>query len=46
MESLRENRKLLNSLLISGGAIVSLASGLLPGVAEQFEIVEFEPEVS
>ncbi len=46
MESLRENKPLLYSLAFSGGAIVALASGLIPEVQEQFELVQLEPEVS
>ena len=46
MESLRENKPLLYSLLFSGGAIIALTSGMLPDIADQFEIVEFPLEVS
>ncbi len=46
MESLRENKPLLYSLMISGGAIIGLTSGMLPDIAQQFEIVEFPSEVS
>ena len=46
MESLKENRPLMISLLISGGAVVALVSGLLPDFANQFEIVEFPTEVN
>lgn len=45
MESLRENRALLYSLLVSGTVIAALASGLLPDVSKHFELVEFETEV-
>ena len=45
MESLRENKPLLCSLLMSGGAIVALSSGLIPELQEQFQLVELEPEV-
>ena len=45
MESLRENKPLLYSLFISGGVVAALASGLLPDVAQQFEIVELPTEV-
>lgn len=45
MEGLTENKPLLYSLMMAGGAIIALASGLLPDVAHQFEIVEFTTEV-
>ena len=45
MESLRENKPLLYSLMIAGGAIVALSSGLIPELQQQFELVELEPEV-
>ena len=45
MESLRENKPLLYSLMMSGGAIVALSSGLIPELQEQFQLVELEPEV-
>ena len=45
MESLRENKPLLYSLMVSGGAIVALSSGLIPELQEQFQLVELEPEV-
>ena len=45
MESLTENKALLYSLLTSGGAIVCLASGILPDVSRQFELEELAPEV-
>ena len=45
MESLQENKPLLYSLLFSGAAITALASGLLPDVANHFELVEFTAEV-
>uniref|UniRef100_A0A6M2DGQ8 Putative p-type atpase n=1 Tax=Xenopsylla cheopis TaxID=163159 RepID=A0A6M2DGQ8_XENCH len=46
MQSLREHRALLYSILASGGAVFALAAGALPDLAEQFEIVEFPSEVS
>lgn len=46
MESLRENRPLMWSVISSIGAIIALVSGLLPDVANQFGIVEFSPDVS
>jgi len=45
MESLTENRALLYSLIGSGGAVLALAMGLVPDIAEQFEIVNFPSEV-
>ena len=45
MESLRENRALLISLLSTGGLVMALAMGLMPDFAEQFEIVDFPPKV-
>lgn len=46
MESLTENKPLLYSLFISGGAITALASGVVPEFSEQFELVHLPPEVS
>lgn len=46
MVSLTENKPLLYSLMFSGAAIVTLASGILPDISHQFEIIELEPEVS
>ena len=46
MESLKNNKPLLYSLLFSAGAILSLASGVVPEMSEQFEIVPFPDEVS
>ena len=45
MESLRENKPLLYSLLASGGAMLCLASGLLPDVSAHFELVDLDTEV-
>ncbi|KAK3854496.1 hypothetical protein Pcinc_039026 [Petrolisthes cinctipes] len=44
MEGLTENRALLYSLVGSGGLVLSLALGLLPDLAAQFEIVDFPPQ--
>ncbi|KAL1123867.1 hypothetical protein AAG570_001637 [Ranatra chinensis] len=44
MESLLENKPLLYSIVGATGSIFALALGLIPEVASQFEIVEFEPE--
>lgn len=46
MESLTENKALLYSIICSAGAILALAMGLVPDIAQQFEIVEFPSEVS
>ena len=45
MESLKENKPLLYSLIFSGGAITLLASGTVPELTEQFELVDLPPEV-
>lgn len=45
MESLTENKPLLYSLVFSGGAITALASGTVPELTEQFELVELPTEV-
>ncbi|CAL4059528.1 unnamed protein product, partial [Meganyctiphanes norvegica] len=44
MESLFENKALLYSLLGSGSVVMSLALGVVPEFAQQFEIVDFPPE--
>lgn len=46
MESLWENKALLYSVAASAGAILSLAVGIVPDIANHFEIVEFTNEVS
>jgi len=46
MESLTANRPLLYSLLVSASAVLALASGLLPDVTAQFQLVEFDSDVS
>uniref|UniRef100_A0A0R3S755 Cation_ATPase_C domain-containing protein n=1 Tax=Elaeophora elaphi TaxID=1147741 RepID=A0A0R3S755_9BILA len=40
MESLLENKPMLYSLLFSGSAVFTLASGMSPELAEKFELVE------
>lgn len=45
MESLTENKALWYSICITGSVLFFLASGLLPDVSEQFELVEFPTEV-
>ncbi|XP_046376325.1 endoplasmic reticulum transmembrane helix translocase-like [Haliotis rufescens] len=44
MESLKDNKPLLYSLMFSGGAIFALASGLLPDLADQFQLVALPDE--
>ncbi|KAK9509934.1 hypothetical protein O3M35_004821 [Rhynocoris fuscipes] len=44
MESLYENKLLMYSILVSTGAIFALALGIIPDIAHQFEIVEFDDE--
>jgi len=46
MESLQENKPLLYSLFFSSAAILCLASGVVPDVAKQFELVDLDSEVS
>ena len=46
MESLRDNKPLLYSLIFSIVAVFGLVSGVVPDVSAQFEIVEFTPDVS
>ncbi|KAH3794394.1 hypothetical protein DPMN_147927 [Dreissena polymorpha] len=46
MESLIYNRPMLYSISISGGAIIALASGLLPEANEYFERVQLPTKVS
>ena len=45
MESMRENRALLYSLMGTGTFIFLLACGVIPEISEQFGIVDFPPEV-
>ncbi|XP_022101040.1 manganese-transporting ATPase 13A1-like [Acanthaster planci] len=44
MASLKDNKPLLYSLLISGIAIIALTTGIIPEISQQFEIVEFPAE--
>ena len=46
MESMRENKALLYSLVSTGSFIVLLALGWSPELCEQFGIVNFPNEVS
>ncbi len=45
MESLKENKPLLYSILFSASAVVVLACRLMPEFSDQFQIVEFPEEV-
>jgi cation-transporting ATPase 13A1 len=44
MEGLTENKPLLYSLVVSAGGMLCLASGLLPDVSTQFQLVELDAE--
>lgn len=44
MESLRENRVLLYSIIGTGSFIMCLVLGLMPEINHEFGIVEFDPE--
>jgi len=44
MESLKENKYLLYSLMFSGCAILCLVSGQMPDLASHFELVELDTE--
>lgn len=46
MESLLENKPMLYSLLFSGCAVFTLASGVSPELSERFELVELPFAVS
>lgn len=46
MESLVENKALLYSVMGSALSILALAMGIVPDIANQFEIVDFPPDVS
>lgn len=46
MESLKENRYLLGSILISSGVVLVLTLGLMPELSAQFEIIDFPDDVS
>lgn len=46
MESLRENKALLYSLLGSGSFLLCLISGAIPEINEQFQIIDIDTEVS
>ncbi|XP_044750487.1 endoplasmic reticulum transmembrane helix translocase [Coccinella septempunctata] len=44
MESIRQNRALLYSILGSGGVVLALTLGILPELSAQFEIIDFPPD--
>jgi cation-transporting ATPase 13A1 len=46
MESMRENKALLYSLVSTGSFIFLLACGVIPELSEQFGIIDFPPEVT
>lgn len=46
MESLSHNKPLMYSIMLSGGTILALASGIVPELSAHFEIIQFPPEVS
>lgn len=46
MESLKQNKALLYSILGSGGVVLALTLGLVPELSAQFEIIDFPPDVS
>ncbi|KAL0848969.1 hypothetical protein ABMA28_013357 [Loxostege sticticalis] len=44
MEGLRDNKPLLYSIVVSGGAVLALAAGVFPDLSNMFEIVYFPPD--
>lgn len=46
MESLRENRPLLFSILGSSGVVLAITLGIVPELSAQFEIIDFPSDVS
>ncbi|CAH1117439.1 unnamed protein product [Phaedon cochleariae] len=44
MESLRQNKALLYSIMGSGGVVLALTLGIVPELSEQFEIIDFPPD--
>lgn len=46
MESLRENKPLLGSILFSAGAVFVLANRLSPETCDQFQVVDIPEDVS
>ena len=45
MESLTQNKALLYSIVGSSGVVLALTLGIVPELAVQFEIIDFESEV-
>ena len=45
MESLSENKPLLYSLMFSCSGIIVLASGIIPDISQQFQLVALPGEV-
>lgn len=45
MESLAQNKALLYSIIGSSGTVLALTLGLVPELAQQFEIIDFPPDV-
>lgn len=46
MESLRQNKALLYSILASGGVVLALTLGVVPELSAQIEIIDFPTDVS
>lgn len=46
MESLRENRLLMYSILASSGVVLCLALNLIPDLQSAFQIIDFPDDVS
>lgn len=46
MESLRENKALLYSMVGSAAIVLALTMGLIPELAAQVEVIDFPSEVS
>ncbi|KAG5897443.1 hypothetical protein JTB14_002704 [Gonioctena quinquepunctata] len=44
MESLKQNKALLYSILGSGGVVLALTLGIVPELSAQFEIIDFPPD--
>ncbi|CAH2233997.1 jg9900 [Pararge aegeria aegeria] len=44
MEGLKDNKPLLFSILLSGGTVLALATGMVPDLTNAFEIVYFPPD--
>ncbi|XP_028034006.1 manganese-transporting ATPase 13A1 [Bombyx mandarina] len=44
MQGLKDNKPLLYSIVISGGAVLALAAGIFPDLSNMFEIVYFPPD--